>query len=264
VRAARNVADFVAAPFGQYTRGRQFAVWCRDARLAGSVHWGRTDEEDARRLLDALEFVRALRSPIDMVADASRASIPDEIAFRLIGAHITARGKELARQVRRVAVVHPPGLAGASAAGFMTLVQPPFGWRLFTEPSEAFGWLGAESPIRPLESSLFGAPTTLALRERLGRGPATLAQAARAVGSSPRTLQRTLLAEGTSFRAEIARARVSAAIPLVLDSSMKLGAIARQVGYSSTATFSRLYRRIAGESPSRARARRSPVKQPSK
>jgi AraC-like DNA-binding protein len=84
----------------------------------------------------------------------------------------------------------------------------------------------------------------------------TVRAAARALGTSPRTLQRGLSELGTSFRAEVERARVRAAEALLAETNAKLEVIALQVGCSSPSSFSRLFRRLTGESPSDFRARR--------
>lgn len=64
-----------------------------------------------------------------------------------------------------------------------------------------------------------------------------------------RTLRRQLAAEGTSFRALLAEARVAYAERLLLGTSLTVEQIARQLGYSEPAAFVRAFRRWRGNTP---------------
>src|SRR5581483_10149852 len=104
--------------------------------------------------------------------------------------------------------------------------------------------------VRELVARIVGSSPALdALRAYLRgcRGAATLQQAARALGRSERSLQRDLGESGSSFRAEQGHARLEAARTLLIESDRKLEAIASDVGCSSLAQFSRLFRRLTGE-----------------
>jgi AraC-like DNA-binding protein len=80
-----------------------------------------------------------------------------------------------------------------------------------------------------------------------------VAAAARALGRSTRSLQRELRAAGTSFRAELARARADVAAELLADSELKLETVAARAGFTSPSHFSRFFRRRTGRPPSRSR-----------
>jgi AraC-like DNA-binding protein len=89
-----------------------------------------------------------------------------------------------------------------------------------------------------------------AARGALGGGLCTLAGTARAVGASPRTMQRRLRAEGTSFadvvdalRQEMARA--------YLDRGVPIAEVAKLLGYADTTAFHHAFRRWTGSSPLR-------------
>jgi AraC-like DNA-binding protein len=78
---------------------------------------------------------------------------------------------------------------------------------------------------------------------------ATVAEAARALRVSTRTLQRRLKDEKTSFSREIAAARVRVAQRLLLAEDTKLTRIAQDVGCASSSHLSELFRRVTGMPP---------------
>lgn len=72
----------------------------------------------------------------------------------------------------------------------------------------------------------------------------------------PRTLRRKLTAEGTSYRDLIAHARRDRAVQL-LAGNATIEAIAEQLGYAETASFTHAFTRWTGLSPSEFRRRQS-------
>lgn len=72
---------------------------------------------------------------------------------------------------------------------------------------------------------------------------------AEATFMSPRTLQRRLAENGTSFRDVIASARFSKATRLLEDRSAKIIDVALELGFEDPSHFSRAFRKIAGQSP---------------
>jgi AraC-like DNA-binding protein len=72
---------------------------------------------------------------------------------------------------------------------------------------------------------------------------------------SPRTLQRRLGEEGTTFRQVLAGTRLQLAEALLADGDLPVTAVALRLGFSETAAFSRAFRRWTGESPSARRRR---------
>jgi transcriptional regulator GlxA family with amidase domain len=77
----------------------------------------------------------------------------------------------------------------------------------------------------------------------------TLATAARALMVAPRSLQRYLANENTSFHAELQGARVCSARTLLRDTDWKLAAVAREVGFASAQHFNQVFRRYEGDPP---------------
>jgi AraC-like DNA-binding protein len=93
--------------------------------------------------------------------------------------------------------------------------------------------------------------------ELLGQG---IEAVAARLGLHPRTLQRRLRDEGTSFAAVHDRARYRSAATS-LESGENLEKISEQLGFSDRRSFTRAFRRWAGSSPSGFR-RRARQKQP--
>jgi transcriptional regulator GlxA family with amidase domain len=140
----------------------------------------------------------------------------------------------------------------------------PWAWRPFTDAAAA--WIGHPEATRALEEvraiagPLALQPETLrALGGHLSKNlrASTLRGAARALGVSERTLQRDLAAANTTFRRELARARVAAAAHLLVSTPAKLDAIARDVGCASGSHLAQLFRREKGETPGEYRVRRA-------
>jgi transcriptional regulator GlxA family with amidase domain len=86
--------------------------------------------------------------------------------------------------------------------------------------------------------------------------PYDLADLARRCNVSTRTLLRRFRAEmGISPLRYLQRARINEAKRLLIASDLRLGAITRQVGYSDTATFRRMFTDHVGIAPSQFRSR---------
>jgi AraC-like DNA-binding protein len=84
---------------------------------------------------------------------------------------------------------------------------------------------------------------------------AEIAHAARALGMSERTLQRKLGGSGTTFKDQVADARIRAAKTRLRETDAPLTEIAYDVGCASLQHFSRMFRKRVGQSPSAYRAR---------
>ena len=77
-----------------------------------------------------------------------------------------------------------------------------------------------------------------------------MAEVAKDLCVTERTLHRKLTSEGTSFRALLDEVRTTLAAEL-LGSGFTVEETARRLGYSETAAFSRAYTRWNGHPPSR-------------
>src|SRR5262249_20460600 len=133
-----------------------------------------------------------------------------------------ARWHDVAPRIERVAFVRPPSMAGAVWAGvFHETIRPTTSAQLFERRADAYAFLEAPADaITEIDAAHRASPPLLLeLRAYLAndlRG-ASLESAARALATSPRTLQRTLAAQATSFRAELDAVRVATAERLLLD-----------------------------------------------
>jgi AraC-like DNA-binding protein len=109
-----------------------------------------------------------------------------------------------------------------------------------------------------LESGRISKRVQHALLDALPGGPPSKHAVARALGMSPRTLQRQLTAEGTSFKDLLSEARVRLARSYVEEGRLSVTEIAFVLGFADTSTFSRAFKRWTGLSPrGHARRRRS-------
>ncbi len=105
-----------------------------------------------------------------------------------------------------------------------------------------------EQPPENLVDSL-----KLGLESALPHGSPGLRWAAHAANMSPRTLQRRLAEIGASWERLVDQTRFDTARRLLETTDLKLGDVAREVGYSEPANFSRAFQRWAGVAPSRYR-----------
>ena len=104
-------------------------------------------------------------------------------------------------------------------------------------------------------------PATASLRERVSRavverlreGEPGVADVARALATSERSLQRKLQAEGVSFRDVVDEARHKLAVVYLGDAALSLTDVACLLGYSEAAAFTRAFKRWTGQAPSLAR-----------
>jgi AraC-like DNA-binding protein len=86
-----------------------------------------------------------------------------------------------------------------------------------------------------------------------GHAP-TLPEIARALATSPRTLQRRLAEEGTTLAKELDAVRADLARAHVLERKLPLGEIAFLLGYAELSTFLRAFKRWTGTTPTQLRA----------
>lgn len=83
----------------------------------------------------------------------------------------------------------------------------------------------------------------------LKSGDCALDHVAARLGMSPRSLQRSLQQEGTSFRNELDVVRVRIAKRHLSESKMSVTELSDLVGFSDLAAFSRSFHRLTGQSP---------------
>ncbi len=88
-----------------------------------------------------------------------------------------------------------------------------------------------------------------ALTARVGGGDTRLQTIARALATSPRSLQRRLAAAGVSYQQLLDLARRDAAERYLIDSPLSIGEVAYLLGYSEPAAFNRAFKRWRRETP---------------
>jgi len=91
------------------------------------------------------------------------------------------------------------------------------------------------------------------VRRRLAGQPPTVAEIAKALGLSTRTLQRRLTVTGTDFGAVLDDVRRARATALMANDSLNLADIAYKLGYSEHSAFTRAAIRWFGAPPTRMR-----------
>jgi AraC-like DNA-binding protein len=266
VTPAGSVLEYRAAPVGHYLAGRSFFHFFARRDLAGMVLWGIPDLADAQAMTAALDAEVPGCAPMHTsFVDARRLVAADPVAFEVAIDYFRRRSPALGSNVTRHALVRPAGVVGAIVAGFWNVAPAAHPDRtcVFADALEAMAWLGCVDgtavldELDRIQASISGIPRVVqALRDYATNHPrASLAEVARVVGVSSRSLQERLHAAGTTFRHELNSARVRAAQALLATSHTKLEVIAAEVGCASIQHFSTLFRRETGESPSAWRAR---------
>ncbi|MFW6067217.1 MAG: AraC family transcriptional regulator ligand-binding domain-containing protein [Myxococcota bacterium] len=92
------------------------------------------------------------------------------------------------------------------------------------------------------------------LRRQLSGGAPTLQECAAALRTTPRSLQRWLDEEGTSYRALVDELRANEGRRMVAGTDLPIDEITFLLGYSNRRAFVRAFRRWTGETPGRYRA----------
>lgn len=106
-----------------------------------------------------------------------------------------------------------------------------------------------QAPRRPLDVILEH------IRTQVLSGSVSIDGAARAMGTSIRTLQRELNREGTDFRSLAGAARLQRATELLRGGSGSIARVSAELGYSSPANFARAFRKATGRAPRDLRSR---------
>jgi AraC-like DNA-binding protein len=262
---AATYEDFAENPVGAYVAGATFAHFCASADLWGITLWGHPTEEDAVALGRTLVLELAPPAvPHVSIVDASRLLGGNVGAFALLERYMSRHAEELARHVRKVALVRPSGLEGAIVAGAYDVLPRPYPVSVFGSVEPALAWLeipnheGVTRAIGDMHAAASSTPALIgSLRTWLDAhlSDPIIGDAASALALSERSLQRKLQEHDATFQEEVAEARVRAAKRLLEGGTASLTTIALEVGCASPQHFSALFRRITGESPSAWRAR---------
>lgn len=261
MRSAADSDDYRDDPVGASLALPRALVFCARPTLWGFALWGAPTEADLARIVPLLrlELGKGV-SPHASLIDARRLESSDPRAFAVLSAYLRANFDAFRRQVTRLALVRPPGVLGATVAGFYQVAGAPYPVRVFDDLPAACAWLRAPELAAQLDAAVAGAsqisPVILQLRRWLDAhlDDASLARAAKAVSRAPRSLQRDLGDAGTSFQAELDAARVRLAKRLLVETTSPLTEIAYDVGCASPQHFSTLFRRVTEMTPSQFRS----------
>lgn len=263
MRRTAELRSFRAAPVGAVHVGSGWLHFSASPELFGVVLWGRPDAQAIARLARSLEVeLDAGVLPHASLVDASRLEAHDAASFDVLGRYVTEHHAELSRAVTRLALVRPRGITGAVIAGFYEVTGSPYPVEVFDDAVPALSWLARDARIAgeldAIVREITGSTEVLArlraiLREHLLE--TDLAEAARRLGVSERTLQRRLGDEGTSFVAELLTARLEEAQRRMRGSDAPLAAIAFETGFSSQQHLSSAFKRAFGCTPSAWRRR---------
>ncbi len=261
---ARSPEDFLADPVGAYVAGSSWLYGVLTPAVYAMVLWGTPGDEDMAALVARLR-IELCRPPHGTLVDLSALERVEPAAFEHLLGYFRDHGDALRQVVTQGAVVLPTGLNRAVASGFFHVVPAPFAVSYGESAAAELASLGYADPasghadlqraraeveqvsllVRTVQGYLAGHLTS-----------ASLAGTARALGTSERSLQRSLAAEGTTFVDELQEARIRAAERRLRDDDRaSLTEIALAVGAGSAAHFSALFRKRRGETPSELRAR---------
>jgi AraC-like DNA-binding protein len=261
VKPCADAREFAAHPVGRCISGESWLYFYPRDELCGFLLWGEPSETDMQRLVHVLAVELGRSSHVALV-DARRVVNAAPGAFAVLEAYVRENAESLGRAVLRLALVRPEGMPGAVTAGFFGVAPQPYPVNVFDDRASALAWLGGsdlEDVIASEEARATGTPPLLRdlralLEGRLTRDP-SLEPIARALGIAERSLQRKLAEHGTTFQGEVNQARVRVAKRLLAETDAKLTHVASEVGCASLPSFSGLFRRATGETPSGYRAR---------
>ncbi len=266
VKRTKDADAYFASPRTHQLEGRRFRCASPDGRLYLLIAWGHLELCDLRELVAALKACerRGVGQRLQLVILRDVVAVAPHALAELMRYY--ASRPAYFDGIAKEAVVRPEGVVGLLAEGFHRVVPLPFEGRVFTSESEALEWLTpglselqawvAEIRDGLLRRSHAGGPLLAGLADLLRQRGAglSLADAARSLGMSPRTLQRRLRAAGTSFASERAQRLVDAAKIELRDTDAEIKRIALDLGFSAPQRFSELFARETGLAPASWRA----------
>ena len=252
-----SVQNFVRRPESSAVLGNGWLFYCFDAGLVGLAAWGVPTMEDYHLLEPCLDRVldKAMPPHVSILDIRKLGRLGNDVFVAL--ARYGEKQHDAAKQkVRRQIVLPPVGYTRALLVGWRELVKPPYEVVFVDSEDEA-----ARAADRPDAVALFASlaslietPLSAQVARVLDEGPADIGSVARKLAVAPRTLQRRLAAEGTSFAQLSRRTMVERAKELLANTEDKLEVIARRVGYPSASHFTTSFRRATGMTPSAWRA----------
>lgn len=256
---------FLKSTTGRYTVTGTSFVWCASPTLCGALLWGEQTEAETRAILRIFDqYPQQMARKFDIVLDTRGVESVNPTALAVLLSWLVERRTELTNHLRLQANIIGEGTTAILLTGLLPIAKWPVPYGLHHDPREAFrAVLGDEGPplsetIESIAERTRGVSRELRIaREQLARRLDTsVDDVARALGISSRSLQRSLTRHGTSFHAEVVRARLSRAQELLRSSDDKVATIAARVGISERA-LTTLFREETGLGPAEWRKRQS-------
>lgn len=267
VQRARSPSSFVDDPIDRWVVAGKTLIWCRHPALAGGIAWGRATPDETRETTRVFEglFGPKMAEKVDLVLDARLIDAVDAEALAVLLAWLVDKREAITGRVRAQIGVIPEGMLGVTLAGILPAIGKEFhpvtierdaraALEKMTSPEEA------EDVSRVLDEALAEAMSASPMLRRLRAlarercADLSLEEAARALGVSTRTLQRSLRAEDKTFQDELKAARLARAKELLETSDEKIASIASRVGVSE-GTLTELVRAGFGVTPAELRRR---------
>lgn len=248
---------FVASPADAWVATRSLLGWQEGSARAGVVVMGRFDLPAIAAFFDLLEMDLAPSAqPHVSIVDFRGVTYTDLGSMGRFHERLLERMPRFAAKVTKRLILTPKGELGIAFGGLLHQVPPLYPVHIATELEPELPWLGI-APDDPIlewlelrRAELFGAPEVLqSLRLALEAGAQTIDACARRIGCSPRSLQRSLQASGTSFRAFRVRHRVERAQHLLANSNASVSEIALTVGFATAQHFATAFRSVTGTTP---------------
>jgi len=253
-------ADQIGLGEREYVRCPGGIVWRLDAHLGGGATTAATVEESASTVLPLMRVGQFSKTPFDLVTDMRRAVVGPDNASVLAAAHsfMDLMIATFGATTRRQAFLLARDWTTPYWKSLNISKGVPWQTEVFFDSPPMWAWLDVD-PVVGAEIDAFvetasSAPDIVAaIATALRREPTLgLADAARSVGCSVRSLQRVLAASGKNFATLRNEIRLEHALAL-LARDLKLGVIATTIGFASTSHFTIWFRRLRGLSPSQFR-----------
>ncbi len=244
-----------------FIKGPHVLYWFPHPKLRIIAAWGSPDREDLELVRSGLTREFTLPKH-DGIIDIRRIDAAVSLVSLLesLFSFMHTNREVWNKTIERGAVVHSSSAMAAALIGYRTILKLESTARNdFASLGEAFAWLGhggealslrAEQTIR----DAIGGDAVVALsqvRQWIANNLSepTVAQCARALCVSERSLQRMLQESSTSLRDELAKARVDRAKEILRTTDAKLESVAKDVGLSKSQSLNTLFKRLTGSSP---------------
>ena len=264
-----TLGEFARDPVGRFLAGETWAHYCAHAGLWGFILWGRPTEAHAFALGKSLVLELAPPAvPHASIVDCRQLQGGDDGAFDALHRYVAKYGAHLSQWVRLQALVRPPGLRGAIVSGAFEIIPRPFPVKIFPDVRSALEWVRPETRGASLDVLAQGIDSVI--EQATGTSPdlgnlrglldtagqrLSVADAARELGLSARTLQRKLKETRTTFQREVGLSMVRAAQRLLVEADAPLTTIALEAGFSSLQHLNTQFKKLIGTSPASWRER---------